>query len=136
MKSYKIKVNGKSYDVTVEETGAPSSPQEAGIGRPPAPSKGVPSAPRPAPSAVSAKAAAPNAPARSGEVRVKASMPGTVIGYRVQAGAQVKAGDVILILEAMKMENEIASPVDGVLKAFVAAEGASVATGEVLAIIS
>jgi biotin carboxyl carrier protein len=130
MKSYKIKVNGKSYDVSVEEIGGsqPSSPQAPGA-RPAAAS-------RPAAGAAPVAAAAPAAPAaKGGEVQVKASMPGTLRSCKVQVGQAVKAGEVILILEAMKMENEIVAPVDGVLKSFAAKEGASVSTGDVLATI-
>jgi biotin carboxyl carrier protein len=120
MKSYKIRVNGKSYDVSVEELGA-AEPQGAKQPQPPT-LRGPARAPAPVP---------PQAAA----VQVKASMPGTVLGYRVQVGHAVKAGDVLLILEAMKMENEIVAPSDGVVTALDAAEGASVSTGQVLVTI-
>ncbi len=126
MKSYKIQVNGKSYDVTVEETGAT---QPAAAPRAPeAPRQPAAGAPRPP-----SPQAAPKAPA--GATQVKAAMPGTVLSFRVGVGQSVKAGDVILILEAMKMENEIASPVDGVVTALSVAAGASVSTGDLLATI-
>ena len=60
-------------------------------------------------------------------------MPGTLLSYKVAQGQAVKRGDVLLILEAMKMENEIAAPVDGVVMALLASEGASVSTGDPLA---
>jgi len=63
-------------------------------------------------------------------------MPGTLMSYKVAVGQAVKAGDVLLILEAMKMENEIVAPVDGVVASLGAAEGASVSTGDVLIVLS
>jgi glutaconyl-CoA/methylmalonyl-CoA decarboxylase subunit gamma len=135
MKSYKIKVNGKSYDVSVEETGGtqPAAPQApAARTAAPRPAEG---APKSAPTAAAVAPAAPPAAAKGGEVQVRASMPGTLMSLKVQVGQAVKAGEVILILEAMKMENEIVAPVDGILKSFAAKEGASVSTGDVLATI-
>lgn len=73
------------------------------------------------------RAAAPGA--------VTALMPGRVLAVRVAQGQQVKTGDVLLILEAMKMENEIRSPVDGVVKELPVAEGTSVAAGDVLVVV-
>ena len=125
MKSYKISVNGQSYDVTVEELGV-SSPGA--------------SAPRAAPvaSPIAAPIAAPVTPVRAasagaaGAVQVKSPMPGTLLSFKVAQGQAVKKGEVLLILEAMKMENEIVAPVDGAVKALCVAEGASVNTGDVL----
>jgi glutaconyl-CoA/methylmalonyl-CoA decarboxylase subunit gamma len=122
MKSYKISVNGKSYDVTVEELGAAPSAQAAA----PAPRQaapvlsGAPAAPAPAAAAAGAAGL------------VRSPMPGTLLSYKVAQGQAVKRGQVLLILEAMKMENEIVAPVDGVVAALKAAEGASVSTGDVL----
>jgi glutaconyl-CoA/methylmalonyl-CoA decarboxylase subunit gamma len=120
MKSYKISVNGQSYDVTVEEIGA-------------TPAAKAPTAPGPVPAAVPA-APAPQAAAVSvsGATQVKAPMPGTLLSYKVAQGQAVKRGEVLLILEAMKMENEIVAPADGVVKALNASEGASVNTGDAL----
>jgi glutaconyl-CoA/methylmalonyl-CoA decarboxylase subunit gamma len=125
MKSYKITVNGQSYDVTVEEVGAAAS-------RVAAPGAGA------APLASAASQA--NAPAKAGAVQIKAGavqikapMPGTLLSFKVAQGQAVKKGDVVLILEAMKMENEIVAPSDGVVTALRVSEGASVNTGEVLA---
>jgi glutaconyl-CoA/methylmalonyl-CoA decarboxylase subunit gamma len=131
MKSYKIHINGKSYDVKVEELdaaqaqGAPAG--AAGASTAAGTRKSAPAA---------APAAGPAAQARSGEVQVKSSMPGTVRGFKAQVGRSVKAGEVLLILEAMKMENEIVSPVEGVLKSFAVKEGASVSAGDLLATIA
>jgi len=133
MKSYKIQVNGVSYDVTVEEVGPASGHPGEGQGRGSAqratPRQASPATPQ------SASPAAPAQASRSGGALVRASMPGTILGLKAQAGQAVKAGQVILILEAMKMENEIVAPVDGTLVSFAVAEGASVATGDLLATI-
>jgi glutaconyl-CoA/methylmalonyl-CoA decarboxylase subunit gamma len=129
MKSYKISVNGQSYDVTVEETGASYAPAAA-----PAPRAAAPAVAA-APVATAPAPAAP-APARSGggvgSVHVKSPMPGTLLSYKVAEGETVAAGQVLLILEAMKMENEIVAPAAGKVVALCAGEGASVNTGDVL----
>lgn len=121
MKRYTITVNGQSYDVTVEErgTGAQTAPAAA------APASRAP--------AVAAAAPVPASPAAGGSPgSVKAPMPGTVISFKVSQGQAVKRGDVLLILEAMKMENEIVAPADGIVKALCVAAGASVKAGETL----
>ena len=100
MKYYNITVNGVAYSVSVEETAAGAAPVAA------------PAAPA-APKAPAAPAAAPKAAApagAAGAVTVKAPMPGNILDVKVAAGASVKAGDVLVILEAMKMENEIVAP--------------------------
>ena len=101
MKYYNITVNGVAYSVSVEETAAGAAPVAA-----------APAAPKAsAAPAAAPKAAAPAAAA--GAVSVKAPMPGNILDVKVAAGASVKAGDVLVILEAMKMENEIVAPQDG-----------------------
>ena len=103
MKYYNITVNGVAYSVSVEETAAGAAPVAAA----------APAAPA-APKAAPAPAAAPKAAAgAAGAVTVKAPMPGNILDVKVKAGASVKAGDVLVILEAMKMENEIVAPQDG-----------------------
>ena len=130
MKRYAITVNGQSYDVQVEEVGGASSPA--------APAAAPRPAPAAAPVAATATSAAPAAPAPAamasagGSLVIKAPMPGTLMAYRVAMGQSVKKGDVVLILEAMKMENEIVAPADGSVVALRAAEGASVNTGDAL----
>ena len=99
MKQLKVTVNGKIYDVCVEEVGETAS----------APVAAVPSAPAAAPVAAPAVNVA-------GE-EVCAPMPGTVMSVKVSAGQAVKKGDVLLVLEAMKMENEIFAPCDGTVAA-------------------
>ena len=106
MKYYNITVNGVAYSVSVEETAAGAAPVAA------------PAAPA-APKAPAAPAAAPKAAApagAAGAVTVKAPMPGNILDVKVAAGASVKAGDVLVILEAMKMENEIVAPQDGTVE--------------------
>ena len=114
MKSYKITVNGVSYDVTVEEVANSSSPAKS----------------QPAPvfqAQPQAKAAEP------GEgFQLKAPMPGTITDILVSAGDEVKSGDNLLVLEAMKMENEISAPVSGRISGIVVSKGAAVKTDDVL----
>ena len=85
-----------------------------------------------APAAVAAPAAAPAAPAAAGSVPVNAPMPGTILDIKVKAGAAVKAGDVVMILEAMKMENEISAPQDGTIASIDVRKGDTVNSGDVL----
>jgi len=120
MKYYNITVNGVAYSVSVEETAAGAAPVAA-----------APAAPKaPAAPAAAPKAAAPAAAA--GAVSVKAPMPGNILDVKVAAGASVKAGDVLVILEAMKMENEIVAPQDGTVASVNVHKGDTVNSGDVL----
>ena len=121
MKNYRITVNGNVYDVTVEETGA---------GAP-----AVATAPVAAPVAAP-KAAAPKATGSEGGVKVNAPMPGKILSVKASVGAAVKKGDVILVLEAMKMENEIVAPQDGTVASINVNSGATVEAGDVLATLN
>ena len=127
MKNYTITVNGNVYEVTVEEgfTGAASAPKAAA----PAPK----AAPAAAPKAAPAPAAAP---AAAGSVAVTAPMPGKILGVKASAGQAVKRGQVLLILEAMKMENEIVAPQDGTIASINVAVGDSVEPGATLATLN
>ena len=116
MKYYNISVNGVAYSVSVEETAAGAAP--------------VAPAAAPAPKAAPAPAAA--APASAGAVEVKAPMPGNILDVKVAAGASVKAGDVLVILEAMKMENEIVAPQDGTVASINVHKGDTVNSGDTL----
>lgn len=119
MKNYTITVNGNVYDVTVEEGGAGSTPVAA---------------PKAAPKVAPKAAAAPKAaPAGAGAVKITAPMPGKIVAVKANAGAAVKKGQVILVLEAMKMENDVVAPQDGTLASVDVATGASVEAGSVLA---
>ena len=116
MKNYTITVNGNVYDVTVEEgqtSGAVSAPVKAA-----------------APKAAPAKPAAPAG--AQGAVKVEAPMQGKILKVNATAGAAVKKGDVLVVLEAMKMENEICAPQDGTVATVECSVGDSVVTGKLL----
>ncbi len=121
MKNYRITVNGNVYDVEVEELAA---------GAAKAPAAAAPKA---------AKKAAPKAAAPSGAegaIKVNSPMPGKILSVKVSAGQAVKRGEVIMVLEAMKMENEIVAPEDGTVATINVNEGASVEAGSVLATLN
>ena len=126
MRKFNIKVNGQAYEVEVEEIAG---------GFAPAPVVPVAAAPAPAPEKAEVKAAPAPVAAPAGGTQLKAPMPGTVIDFKATNGAAVKKGQTVLILEAMKMENEIVAPADGVIT-FVASKGASVNTDDLLAVIA
>lgn len=121
MKAYKVTVNGNVYEITLEVV------DKADIKAAPAPAA-APAAPTAAPAPASAPVA--------GGVTVTAPMPGTILKVNVQNGAQIKKGDVLMILEAMKMENEIMAPNDGVIGSVNVQNGASVEAGTVLCTIA
>mgnify|MGYP003207678823 CR=1 FL=1 len=102
MKNLTVTVNGVAYNVTVEENTNGAAPVAA------------------APAA---------APAAAGSVPVNAPMPGTILDIKVKAGTAVKAGDVVMILEAMKMENEISAPQDGTIASIDVRKGDTVNSG-------
>ena len=125
MKKYNVTVNGVTYEVLVEEADAADS---AG------PAPAAPAAPAAAPKAA-AKPAAPAKPAPSGAqgaIKVTAPMPGTILKMGLKVGDTVKANDLVCILEAMKMENEIFAKEGGVVKSIDAPQGSSVNTGDVI----
>lgn len=113
MRKFNVAVNGENYDVTVDEIGG-SAPAAAPV-----------SAPAAAPKAAPAPAAAA-APAGASEV--VSPMPGTIVSVKVNAGDAVKAGDILCVLEAMKMENEIVAPDDGTVAAVHVKQGDMVET--------
>ena len=125
---YKITLNGKTYEVEVEE-GQAMLVDEYEAYKPAAPA----AAPAPAPAAAPAAAPAPAAAAvtAAGEV-VAAPMPGNILKVNVSQGQAVKAGDVLVVLEAMKMENEIMAPHDGTVASVNVNKGATVNTGDTL----
>lgn len=123
MKNYTITVNGTVYDVAVEEkTGA-----SAGSAAAPA----APAAPVPAPAPAPAPKAAQTGSA--GSVQVNAPMPGKILSVKASVGQEVKKGEVILLLEAMKMENEVVAPQDGKVASINVGSGDMVESGDVLA---
>ncbi len=121
MKNYTITVNGTVYEVTVEEGGAGSAPVRA-------------AAPVAAPKAAPAPAAAPKAaaPAAAGGIEVKASVPGKVFKVEAKVGQAVKAGENVIILEAMKMEIPVVAPEDGTVASINVAVGDAIESGDVL----
>lgn len=124
MRNFVITVNGKSYEVGVEEVGATASAPVA------AAPKAAVSAPQAAPAPV---AAAPKATPANGE-KVVSPFPGLIKNLRVAEGAQVKKDQPLLVLEAMKMDNDITAPCDGTVS-FCVAKGANVESDTVLAVI-
>lgn len=126
MKTYNITVNGVSYVVSVEEI-ANGAPVAASAPVAPAPASVPTPAPTPAPAP-----ATPKATGAAGAVAVKAPMPGNIMKINVKSGAAVKKGDVLMVLEAMKMENDICAPQDGVVASVEVAQGATVETDAVL----
>ena len=130
MRKFLINVNGNSYEVEVDEITDGSAP----VARPAAPVQ------TPAPVAAAPAAPAPAAPAAevavsAGQEVVDSPMPGNIWKILVAEGDIVKSGDTLLILEAMKMENELVSPKDGKVLKIMTAEGTSVNTGDKLVII-
>ena len=124
MRKFVVNVNGKSYEVEVEEKGgAVSAPAAAPVVSAPAVSEAPKAAP--APAAVPAGATAVNSP-----------MPGTIMSISVKPGDSVKAGDVLCILEAMKMENEIVAPKDATVASVNVNQGQSVNSGDLLVSLS
>ena len=126
MKKYNVTVNGVLYEVEVEEVGGVAAPAAA-----PAPVAAPAAAPA-APKAAPAPAAAPKAAGKAGSVVVKAPMPGNINKVNVKPGDAVKKGDVLIVLEAMKMENDVCAPEDGTVASVEVAKGATVETDAVL----
>lgn len=115
MKRFNITVNGKAYDVAVEEVGGGAAPAPAAA---------------PVPAAAPAAAPAPAAPA--GGTAIKAPMPGTILDVKVSVGSTVSEGQVVAILEAMKMENDIPSSVSGKVVAVNVKKGDTVNSDDVI----
>lgn len=149
MRKFIVQVNGVQYDVEIEEIGgaqaAPAAPIPAAAPAAMAPAPAPAAAPAPAQAA--AAPAAPAAPAQSapaaapaqsaaggvmGGETINAPLPGTVLDIKVSAGQNVKKGDILFVLEAMKMENEILAAHDGVIASVNVEKGAAVNSGDVL----
>ncbi len=124
MRRFNINVNGTAYDVVVEEVGAGAAPVAAAA-----------PAPKAAPAAAPAAAAKPAA-ASAGSVNIAAPMPGTLLDVKVKAGDNVTKGQVVAVLEAMKMENEIMAPQAGKVAAVHVSKGQSVNSGDLLVSLS
>ena len=128
---YKVTLNGRTYEVEVEAGKAMLLDEYEAIA--PAP---VAAAPAAAPAAAAPAAAAPAAPVVTGAGEtVSAPMPGNILKVNVKAGDAVKAGTVLVVLEAMKMENEIMAPKDGTVTQVLVSKGSTVDTGAPLVVI-
>ncbi len=121
MKKYNITVNGTTYEVVVEEVESSRTPVYS-----------APVAPQPS----SAPKSKPTHTGIAGANKVVAPMPGTILDMKVSVGQNVKKGDVICVLEAMKMENDIPAPCDGVVMSVNVQKGASVASNDLLVSIN
>lgn len=127
---YIVTLNGKNYEVEVEETEAVI----VGVtDAAPAVPAALAAAPSPAPAAAPSASAAPTSAADG--TKVLSPMPGNILAVNVSVGAAVKAGDVLLVLEAMKMENDIVAPCDGTVKQILVQKGSTVATDDLLAVV-
>ena len=123
MRNFIITIDGKQYEVGVEEVGVTASAPVVTAAAPAAPVAAAPAATKAAPAAV------------TGGTPLKAPMPGMIAGLKVEEGAAVKKGQVVVVLEAMKMENDLTAPCDGVIS-FKTQKGANVDTGAVIAVIA
>ena len=119
MKKYRVNVNGTTYEVELEDISGGASSAPAAPAQPAAP----------------APVAAPAPQAAGAGESINAPMPGNILKVNVKAGDAVKSGDVLMILEAMKMENEIMCPKDGTVTAVTVNPGATVESGQVLCTI-
>lgn len=142
---YVATINGKKYEVEVEKLEAyksldrngvaapatPVLPASAPVQRPAAPAP-APVAAAPAPAPAPAAAPAPKAAAPAGATTVEAPMPGKILNIKVSEGQAVKFGEVVVIMEAMKMETEIVAPADGTVSKILVKAGDSVDTGAAL----
>ncbi|HZK33707.1 MAG TPA: biotin/lipoyl-containing protein [Bacillota bacterium] len=129
MRKFVINVNGNNYEVAVEEiTEGGSSTSYAA----PAPVAAPTVATTPAPAAKAPKKAKTADTGKSGSIKIESPMPGSIFDIKVAVGQEVKQGDVVLILEAMKMENEIMAPQDGKVSSIVVNKGDAVDTGDAL----
>ena len=123
MKKYRVNVNGTNYEIEIEEI------KEGDVKAAASAASAAPAAPAATP------APAASAPVSAGSEAINAPMPGTILSVNVAAGDAVKKGQVLMILEAMKMENEILAPKDGKVSSVGVAKGASVQTGTLLCTI-
>lgn len=123
MRRFNINVNGTAYDVQVEEVGG-----NAPVATP------TPVATAPTPTPAAAPAPAPAAPVGEG-TKVEAPMPGNIVDVKVNVGDSVKAGDVLIVLEAMKMENDIVAPCDGKVTSITVKKGDTVNSNDTLATV-
>lgn len=129
MRKFLVNVNGTSYEVEVEEIATGAAPVAAPVAAP------APVAAAPAPVAAPAAAPAPVAAPAAGAASVSAPMPGNILDVKVKVGDAVSEDTVVVLLEAMKMENEIFAGVNGKVTAVNVVKGATVNSGDVLVVI-
>lgn len=134
MRKFIIKVNGNTYEVEVEEVGIEKEAKSP-VAKMAAPAPAAAPAPTPEPKVESLKEEKKEVAVAPGQEVIEAPMPGNIWKIGVKVGDVVKAGDVLLILEAMKMENEIVAPRDGVVASINTTEGAQVNTGDKLIVL-
>lgn len=138
-RKFRVTIGGVTYNVEVEEVGAagaPAAPARSAAAPAAAAHVSAPapvSAP-PAPAAAAPPAAAHPEPSAAGDV-IRAPLPGMIVAVRVEVGQKVNAGEVVLVLEAMKMENDITAPTGGTVKQVLAAKGTAVSLGDALVVI-
>ncbi len=144
-RKFRVTIGGVTYNVEVEEVGAAGAP----VASVPAVAAAAPvvaapahvPAPAPAPASAPAAPAAPAHPAAAhpepsaADDAIRAPLPGMVVAVRVEVGQKVKAGEVVLVLEAMKMENDITAPMAGTVKQVLASKGTAVSLGDALVVI-
>ena len=135
MKTFRVLVNGSEYKVEIEELSENASTQPAATIAAPAPTSSAPAtSAKPATAAPAKPATTPKTPTSGGAI--VAPMPGTILSVAVEVGAAVTKGQTLLVLEAMKMENEIQAPADGTVAELNVSQGLSVNAGDTLIILS
>lgn len=134
LKKYRISVDGKSYEVEVQDIGTGSSADTRNVPAAPAANGAVPeTAPAAAASAAAPETAAVKPVAVPTDIKgevMRAPMPGTILSVTASVGQAVKRGEVLLVLEAMKMENEIVAHIDGMISAIYVQKGSTVNAGD------
>lgn len=135
MRQFRVMVNGNEYRVAIEELseGAGSEAKSVSLPQATIPSPNVRAEPKAAPA--SPAAANPQTAASNGAGNIQAAMPGTILEIKVSVGDKVTAGQPLLVLEAMKMENDVMAPHDGEVKEILVNKGASVNSGDRLMVI-
>ncbi len=133
MRKFVVNVNGNSYEVEVEEVGGTPVSVPSAV-RPVQTVASAPVAPAPVPAAptVATAPAAPVSNGAEGAVKISAPMPGTILDIKVKAGDAVNKGTLVIVLEAMKMENEILSPQDATVASVNVTKGQQVNSGDVM----
>ncbi|MEW6725233.1 MAG: biotin/lipoyl-containing protein [Bacillota bacterium] len=137
MKKFRVTVDGTVYEVEVEELGGEvaARPVQQEQSKPATPASVAKPMVAPPGKKEERPAAKPAAPATAGGYRVTAPLPGVVVAVKISVGQQVVAGQTLLVLEAMKMENEIQAAQGGMVKEILVSQGASVNSGDVMVVI-